>query len=116
MEIYEKMKAWLEGLGFQISVEQCGKPPGSAGLYFLGQKELKTREDLLGNRFRKVRYQFLLRLVMVPEEPMLLQCLQMCQEAPKVGIRISETAHKKEGSTGLYIYHIRLDAEREETI
>lgn len=116
MDIYEKLKAWLAQQGAIFAIDRCDHPMGSLGLFPQGVQELKTREDVVGNRYRTVRYRFLLRIVAPPGEATAKRLLQLQAQAPKAGFSAAEGSMKKAGSQGLAIYEIRLSAEREEKL
>jgi len=116
MDIYESLKAWLEEQGAIFRVDGCEHAMGSRGLFPQGVRELKTWEDVAGNRYRRVRYRFLLRLIAPPGEEAARLLLRLQAEAPKAGISATDGTMKKAGSDGLAIYEIRLTAEREEKL
>ena len=116
MDIYEKLKAWLAQQGAIFQIDRCDHPMGSLGWFPQGVQELKTREDVVGNRYRTLRYSFLLRLVAPPGEATAQLLLQLQAQAPEAGFCATGGSMKKAGSQGLAIYEIRLTAEREEKL
>ena len=116
MDIYENLKTWLAQQGAIFDVDRCDRAMGSLGLFPQGMQELKTREDVLGNRYRRVRYSFLLRIVAPPGETTARRLLQLQAEAPKAGFTATGGSVKKAASDGLVIYELRLSAEREENV
>ena len=116
MEIYETLKAWLVAQGAVFDINRCDHASGSMGLFPQGVQELKTWEDVVGNRYRKVRHRFLLRMIAPPGDTVAQMLLQLQEEAPKAGFSATEGSMKKPGSDGLAIYEIRFTAEREEKL
>ena len=116
MDIYEKLKAWLAQQGAIFDIDRCDHDMGSTGLFPQGVQELKAWEDVVGNRFRRVRYRFLLRIIAPPGENTAQQLLRLQAAAPAAGFCAAEGSLKKAGSDGLAIYEIRLSAEREEKL
>ena len=124
MDILEILLAWLAELGVLSQVDGCGLSPGETGLFPLGQQQLSCREDVLGNRVRRVRYSFLLKKTAVPGTDAAAWLLQMQELAAKNPPRLGENqrfwAEKgrlvKNTSTGLGMYELRLLAEREEIV
>ena len=116
MDIYEEIKVWLAGRGLLPVIDGCHHPAGSTGLFPQGVQELRSWEDVVGNRYRKVRYRFLLRLVAPPGEEAARLLLRIQAEAPQAGISATDGTMKKPGSDGLAVYEIRLSTEREEKL
>ena len=116
MEIYETLKAWLVAQGAEFDINRCDHASGSMGLFPQGVQELRSWEDVVGNRYRKVRYRFLLRLVAPPGEEAARLLLRIQAEAPEAGISATDGTMKKPGSDGLAVYEIRLSTEREEKL
>lgn len=116
MDIYESLKTWLGQQGAIFQIDRCDHTPGSLGLFPQGVQELKSWEDVTGNRYRRVRYRFWLRIVAPPGEDTARQLLRLQAAAPAAGFSATDGAMKKAGSDGLAIYEIRLTAEREEKL
>jgi len=116
MEIYETLKHWVAQQLGQAGIDRLGHGAGSVGLFPQGVQVLRQWEDVLGNRYRKVRYRFWLRLVLPPGETAAKLLLRLQAEAPKAGFSATDGTYRKAGSDGLAVYEIRLTAEREETI
>lgn len=127
MEMLEKMRDWLGGLSFWQGelpeIDKLSAKPGSAGLFPLGQKILKSREDVLGNVHRLARYSFLLKKTAIPGLDSAAWCMALQQAAkenpPRLGQKdfyAQEGSLKKDTATGVGMYEIRLVAEMEETI
>ena len=126
MEILEKLRAWLGELPFWEGelpeIDKISVKPGSSGLFPLGQQVVKTREDVLGNVTRLVRYTYLLKKTAIPGADSAKWC-QMLQTAakempPRLGQKDFYTqggSYKKPTATGVGMYEIRLIAEMEET-
>lgn len=65
MEHLEALTAWLQsfpqwGEG-SLTVDITGADPGACGLFPVGIEVLESREDVLGNRYSRLRQTFLLR-------------------------------------------------------
>ena len=121
MDILEQIRAWLEIRGYLPGIDSCGLAPGETGLFPLGMEQRSLREDVLGNRVRKMRYTFLLRITAVPGERAARNCLQLQTDAqnfpePGITLRAEKGRLVKKTSTGLGIYELRLTAEREERL
>lgn len=136
MDIFDIIRNWVVGqVGAQslsgdkpeaqsLSVDTLGRRSGAVGLFPQGVKCLRLWEDLLGNRKRRARYSFLLRLHLPPGESAArnLLCLQLSAafSPPEIGenqhFEASEGRLLKGGSEGLAIYELRLTAEREELL
>ena len=124
MDILELLQAWLAERGVLSQVDGCGLNAGETGLFPLGMEQVSTREDVLGNRVRRVRYSFLLKKTAVPGVDAAAWLLQMQDLAAKNPPRLGENqqfwAEKgrlvKHTSTGLGMYELRLLAEREEIV
>lgn len=124
MDILELLQAWLAERGVLSQVDSCGVQTGETGLFPLGQEQLSYREDVLGNRRRRVRYSFLLKKTAVPGENTAGWLLQMqdlaAKNPPQLGDDQLFWAEKgrlvKNTSTGLGMYELRLLAEREEIV
>ena len=116
MDVYQELKAWLTEDGTVLDIDHCGRAAGSVGLLPQGVQVLRQWEDVLGNRYRKARYSFLLRLVAPPGE-LTVELLQLIDsEAAKRGYTAQNGKLVKAASDGLAIYEIRLTAEREEQL
>lgn len=124
MDILEKVRAWLEGQEILPKVDTCGLSAGETGLFPLGMEQVSVREDVLGNRVRRMRYIFLLRRTAVPGLDAAAWLLQLqalaAKNPPRLGTDQQFRAEKgrlvKNTSTGLGIYEVRLIAEREEAL
>lgn len=124
MDIFEKLRGWLENQGILPQVDSCGLTAGETGLFPLGMEQVTLREDVLGNRTRRMRYIFLLRRTAAPGQPAAAWVMQLQEAAGKHPPALGEGqrfwAEKgrlvKYTSTGLGIYELRLIAEREETL
>ena len=124
MDILEILQAWLEIRGVLPQVDSCGTNGGETGLFPLGQEQLWQKEDVLGNRVRRVRYSFLLKKTAVPGEDAAKWLLQLqtltAGQPPQLGENQQFWAEKgrlvKSTSTGLGMYELRLMAEREERL
>lgn len=124
MDIFEMVQQWLQKQGILPAVDSCPLTDGETGLFPLGQEQLSCREDVLGNRMRRVRYSFLLRKTAAPGADAAAWLLQMqalaAKDPPRLGDDRQFWAEKgrlvKNTSTGLGIYELRLIAEREEII
>ena len=124
MEIFETLLAWLQVHSVLPLVDRCGLQEGDTGLFPLGLEQVSVREDVLGNRVRRVRYSFLLRRTAVPGLDAATWAMQLQQLAayqpPALGTDQRFWAEKgrlvKHASTGLASYEIRLIAEREEQL
>ena len=124
MDILEIVQAWLAEQGILPEMDCCGLGDGETGLFPLGLEQVSIREDVLGNRYRRVRYIFLLKKTAVPGMNTASWLLQMqtlaATHPPTLGVNQQFWAEKgrlvKATSTGLGIYELRLIAEREETL
>lgn len=124
MDIFETLRLWLGSRGILPEVDTCGLTAGETGLFPLGMEQLSLREDVLGNRTRRMRYLFLLRRTAAPgldAAGWLLQLQDVAGKHPPVlGENQRFWAEKgrlvKNTSTGLGIYEVRLIAEREEKL
>ena len=122
MDILEKVRAWLVAQGILPEVDSCGITPGETGLFPLGQEQLWLREDVLGNRVRRVKYTFLLRRSAIAGEAAADWLLQLQEQAAKnspanlLRFWAEKGRLVKNTGTGLGIYELRLMAEREETL
>ena len=124
MDILEIVQQWLEKHGVLSQVDGCGVSAGETGLFPLGQEQLWLREDVVGNRVRRVRYSFTLKKTAAPGVDAAAWLLQLQELAAKNPPWLGENqkfwAEKgrlvKNTSTGLGIYELRLLAEREEIV
>ena len=124
MDIFERVRRWLESRDVLPQVDSCGLTAGETGLFPLGMEQVRLRQDVLGNRTRRMRYIFLLRRTAVPGPDAAGWLLQLQDVAAKKPPVLGEDqrfwAEKgrlvKNTSTGLGIYEVRLIAEREETL
>lgn len=114
MDIYEEVKSWVEQALGQAQTDRCGHGAEEAGLFPQGVQVLRQWEDVLGNRHRRVRYSFLLRLILPPGEGAARTLLQLQAAAAARGYAALDGKRKKAASDGLATYEIRLTAEREE--
>lgn len=122
MDIYEKIKLWVEQTlgqsGYSLQIDQLRHTPEAAGLFPQGVQVLRQWEDVTGAGRRQVRYSFLLRLVVPPDAraaDLLLRLQAQAAMAPPVPkFAAPDGKMKKVASDGLAIYEIRLTAEREE--
>lgn len=124
MDIFDIVRQWLQTQGVLPAVDYCPLTDGETGLFPLGQEQLSCREDVLGNRVRRVRYSFTLRKTAVPGADAAAWLLRMqelaAKDPPRLGKSQQFWAEKgrlvKNTSTGLGIYELRLIAEREEIV
>ena len=116
MEIYEALKNWLLTEHASVGIDRLGHNPGELAIFPQGVQLLRQWEDVLGNRYRKVRYRFWVRLVLPAGEAAAKLVLRLQQEAPKVGFQATEGSLRKTASDGLAIYEIRFITEREEKL
>lgn len=124
MDILEILQTWLQRNGILPTVDKCGLKDGQTGLFPLGMEQVSSREDVLGNRWRQMRYIFLLRATAVPGTEAAAAILQLQKQAandpPQLGEKQQFRGEKgrlvKNTSTGLGIYELRLIAEREEML
>ena len=116
MEVYEALKEWLREQGAIFDIDRCDHRIGSIGLFPQGVQVLRQWEDVLGNRKRRVRYRFWLRITAPPGEAMAELLLKLQAEVPKSGFSATEGTYRKAASDGLATYEIRFTAEREEMI
>ena len=114
MDIYEKLKAWVEQSLRQADIDRLLHDPGQVAIFPQGIQERKSRQDVLGNRYRTLRYPFWLRLVLPPGDAAAKLVLGLQADAHKAGFCVDGGSMKKSGSDGLVVYEIRLFAEREE--
>lgn len=124
MDILESLRAWLQAQGILPEVDSCGLNAGETGLFPLGMEQVSIREDVLGNRVRRMRYSFLLRRTAVPGQDAAVWLLRLqalaANNPPVLGDDQLFQAQKgrlvKNTSTGMGIYELRLIAEREEKL
>ena len=127
MKMLEKLRSWVAALPFWEGevpeIDKIAVKTGAAGLFPLGQQVVKTREDVLGNVTRLVRYTFLLKKVAIPGMDSACWCEKLQQAAahtpPELGQKrfyAQKGRLTKTPGTGLGTYEIQLVAEMEETI
>lgn len=122
MESFERVRAWLGERGILPDTDACGVTPGETGLFSLGQEQLWLREDVLGNRVRRVRETFLLRRSAIPGQDAAKALLRLQEQAAKdppggfLQFRAEKGRLVKMTGTGLGMYELRLMFEREETL
>lgn len=65
MEQLEQLTAWIMTFPqwgeAELTVDITGAKPGACGLFPVGIEVRKSREDVLGNRYSRLRQEFLLR-------------------------------------------------------
>ena len=124
MDILEIVQRWLAQQGISVQVDTLGVVPENSGLYPQGRQELWRREDVLGGVTVRARYTFLLRFVAAPGEDFAGKMLRLQENAgsqpPVFGenqaFRAENGKCTKKAATGLWIYELRLIAEREESL
>lgn len=116
MDIYEEIKAWVEGVLGAADIDHLRHTPEAAGLFPQGVQVLRSWEDVVGQKKRRVRYSFLLRLILPPGDRAVVLLLHIQDQAARAGYAAADGKLKKAASDGLAIYEIRLSAEREEML
>lgn len=128
MEYLEQLRTWLMGFPQwgegSLTVDITGAEPGSSGLFPVGIEVLSSREDVLGNRYSRLRQTFLLRRAAVRGMDAAAWLLafsrwatQNAVTAPVFGERQTLRAEKgrliNAAQTGTGFYEIRLTFEYE---
>lgn len=123
MDILEILQRWLVQQGVASQVDALPVAPEKNGLYPQGRQELWRREDVLGGVTVRARYTFLLRFMAAPGEDFASKLLRLQEIAgsnpPEFGenqaFRAENGKCTKKAGSGLWIYELRLIAEREES-
>ena len=126
MEQLQQLKAWLMGFPLwgaaDLAVDCTGAAPGDCGLFPQGVEVVSSREDVLGNRYRRLRQTYLLRRAAVRGEDAagwLMAFSRWAAEhaaaAPQLGnaqqLRAEKGRLLSAQQTGMGIYEVRLTLE-----